>query len=279
MTPSLYDARTVHIRFAPFERRFSYRVSQIFLDIDRIGDELRGNPLIAYNRPGLFAFYDRDHGDRSGAPLRPWAERLFAGAGVDLEGGAIRLLCFPRVLGYVFNPISLAFGYGPRGDLRGVIYEVNNTFGETHAYVARAGAPGDERHVSSKALYVSPFFDVTGAYRFTLHAPGEALSLTIENIVEGARTHLATLRGRRRDLTPAALAGLFVSLPLMTLKVIAAIHWEALFLWLRGAGYRRKPDPPSRVFSLARPEQSLSLGPVPGDVSGPAAAEPAPLQG
>ncbi|MBU6371758.1 MAG: DUF1365 family protein [Alphaproteobacteria bacterium] len=264
MTPALYDARTVHVRFAPFERRFSYRVAQIFLDVDRIGEELRGNPLIGYNRPGLFSFYDRDHGDRSGAPLRPWAERLFAGAGVDLEGGAIRLLCFPRVLGYVFNPISLAFGYGPHGDLRGVIYEVNNTFGETHAYVARAST----RHETVKSFHVSPFFDVTGAYRFTMHAPGEALSLTIENIVDGARTHLATLRGKRRALTTAALAGLFVGLPFMTLKVIAAIHWEALFLWLRGAGYRRKPDPPSRVFSLARPEHSLSPGPVPGDPPG-----------
>lgn len=257
MTPALYHARTVHIRFAPFERRFSYRVAQVFLDVDRIGAELAGNALMAYNRFGLFSFHDRDHGDRSGAPLRPWAERAFAAAGVHLDGGPVRLLCFPRVLGYVFNPISVFFGYGPQGELRGVIYEVNNTFGETHAYVA----PAQSLHEAEKALHVSPFFDVTGAYRFTLRPPDGALALTIENMVNGRRTHLATLRGRAVPLDAKALAGVFFALPLMTLKVIAAIHWEALHLWIRGAGYRRKPSPPSRVFSFARPARQLSLPP------------------
>ena len=261
MTPALYDARTVHIRSTPFERRFSYRVAQVYLDVDRIGAETRGNPLFAYNRPGLFAFYDRDHGDRSGAPLRAWAERLFAGAGITLENGTVRLLCFPRVLGYVFNPLSVFFGYSPAGELRGIIYEVNNTFGETHAYVARASAT----HEADKALHVSPFFDVTGRYKFTMRAPDEAMSLTIETLEAGARTHLATLRGRRSDMTAARLAGLFLRLPFMTLQVIAAIHWEALFLWMRGAGYRRKPAPPAAPFSLARSAQPVSSLPLTRD--------------
>jgi DUF1365 family protein len=254
MTPSLYESRTVHVRSTPFERRFSYRIAQIFIDVDRVADELRCIPLIAYNRSGMFSFYDRDHGDRSGAPLRRWAETAFAGAGIDLEAGAVRLLCFPRVLGYVFNPISLFFGYGPNGDLRGIIYEVNNTFGESHYYVARASV----RHEADKTLHVSPFFDVAGRYRFTMRAPDDAMALTIESLTGEKRTHLATIRGRRSDLTGAALASLFVRLPLMTLQVIAAIHWEALFLWLRGTGYRRKPAPPSRVFSVAREAQALA---------------------
>jgi len=261
----LYEGRTVHIRFAPFERRFSYRVAQVFLDIDRIAADLSGHALIGYNRPALFSFYDRDHGDRSGAPLRPWAEAAFASAGIALDGGPVRLLCFPRVMGYVFNPLSLFFGYGPDGAVRGVIYEVNNTFGESHAYVAAAGIHAE----ADKRLHVSPLFDVTGAYRFTLRPPGAALALTIENRVGGVRQHLATLRGRRAALNDAALASLFLRLPLMTLQVILAIHYQALRLWLRGARYRSKPPPPDDPFSSARPAPA-SPTPAPARLSEPA---------
>jgi hypothetical protein len=247
-----YDARTVHIRFTPFVRRFSYSVFQLLLDVDRIGEAAKGLWSFRYNRAGLFSFFDKDHGDRSGAPLRAWAEAVFKKAGIALDGGAIRLLCFPRVLGYVFNPISVFFGYGPDGALRGVIYEVNNTFGETHSYVAHTDGEGPQKHGAEKLLHVSPFFDVVGAYAFTIRAPEAQFSLVIENMVDGARTHLATLKGQRRPLTDGRLLAWFFTMPLMTLKVVAGIHWEALFLWMKGAGYRRKPAPPRAPFSVAQ---------------------------
>jgi DUF1365 family protein len=248
--PALYRARTVHIRFAPFERRFSYDVFQIFLDIDAIGETARRLRTFSYNRAGLFSFHDRDHGDRTGAPLRAWAERALESAGVRLDGGPIRLLTFPRILGYVFNPLSVFFGYGPSGDLRGVVFEVNNTFGETHAYAAAFRPDADL--LSPKRFHVSPFFDVAGAYRFRLSEPGAAQSLVIENFVDGARTHLASLRAKRVRLSDATLLAAALAQPFMTLKVIAAIHWEALWLWRRGARYRSKPSPPAAPVSAAR---------------------------
>lgn len=244
-----YDNRTTHVRFTPFERRFSQRVFQLFLDVDRIEATAANLRFLSHNRRGLFAFYDRDHGDRSGASLRAWAEGALTSAGVDLEGGEIRLLTFPRVLGYVFNPISVFFGYGPEGALRGVVYEVNNTFGETHAYAA--AIDGNADHTAKKRLHVSPFMDVEGRYVFRVRAPDESFALAIENVVAGRRVHLATLTGKRVALTDAALLAAFLRLPLMTLQVTAGIHWQALQLWLRGARYRRKPAPPRAAVSIA----------------------------
>jgi hypothetical protein len=258
--PALYLGRTVHVRFQPFERRFSYGVFQLFLDVDRIGESARQCPLLAYNRAGLVSFHDRDHGDRSGRPLRAWAEAAFSAHGIAIEGGALRLLAFPRLFGYVFNPLSVFFGYGPDGGLRGLLFEVNNTFGETHTYVAPY-LPGDDL-VAPKRFHVSPFLDVTGDYRFRIAPPGERLSLTIDNLISGTRSHLATLNGKRAPLSSPELLGAMLRAPLMTLKVISAIHWEALQLWRRGAGYRAKPAAPAQPFTAARPLEKTASEPA-----------------
>ncbi|NWG54585.1 MAG: DUF1365 domain-containing protein [Hydrogenophilaceae bacterium] len=243
-SPCLYECRTVHVRMRPFVRRFSYCVRLLLLDVDAL-DEPRGLRLLRRNRPGLFSFFDKDHGDRSGAPLRGWVEAKLAAVGAMLEGGPIRVLAFPRVLGRAFSPLTIFFGYGPDGRLRGVVYEVNNTFGETHAYAA-AIAPDAApcRHAAPKRFHVSPFFDVAGGYRFTLAPPGERFSLVVENRVDQETEHVATLTGRRRALTDGALCAAFLRAPWAGIGVIAAIHWQAFWIWLRGARYRPKPAPP-----------------------------------
>ncbi|MGE0045525.1 MAG: DUF1365 domain-containing protein [Hyphomonadaceae bacterium] len=252
----VYENRTVHARFVPFERRFSYRVSQLLIDIDRIGDVARDTKLFGYNAPALFSFYDADHGPRTGAPLRPWAMDLFAQAGIDVEGGAIRLLTFPRVLGRVFNPLSIFFGYDRDGAPRGAIYEVTNTFGETHCYVAPLDGDRPQRHRARKSLHVSPFFDVAGEYAFQITPPSDRFSLVVENFVGGEREHVATLQGKRARLTDRALMRGFLHLPFMGASVLAAIHWQALKLWLQGARYRAKPAPPKARATIAdRPSQ------------------------
>lgn len=253
----LYRGRTTHVRYRPYRRGFAYGLYQLFLDVDRVGDACAAAPLLTYNRAGPFSFYDRDHGDRSGRPLRPWAEAAMAQAGVRLDGGRIWLLTFPRVFGYVFNPLSVFFGYGPGGDLRGVLYEVNNTFGETHTYVANL--PGAGAHAVEKRLHVSPFFDVRGRHRFRLRPPGERFSLVIENDVEGEREHLASLVGWREPLTNMRLIAAALREPLLTFKVISAIHWEALWIWRRGARYRRKPTPPAQRLSFAVPDPAAAM--------------------
>jgi len=251
-SPALYDCRTVHVRLKPFQRRFSYRVRQMFLDVDAIGETAAGLRFFSYNRPGLFSFFDADHGDRSGAPLRSWAERQFAAADVTLDGGAIRLLTFPRVLGHVFNPLSIYFGYGTDGALRGVIYEVHNTFGEAHAYTAKIppSAPRPQ-HRAAKRFHVSPFLDVAGAYNFTLSPPQDRLSLVIKNVTQQGAEHVASLVGARKPLTDGALLSAFLRAPWAGFGVLAAIHWQALRLWLRGARYRPKPPAPLADATIA----------------------------
>ncbi|MEL7029114.1 MAG: DUF1365 domain-containing protein, partial [Pseudomonadota bacterium] len=126
--PGIYLGRTMHARLKPFHHRFTYRVFSVFVDIDAVAETSRSLNLFSYNRFNLISFHDRDHGERTGAPLRAWVEARLAEAGVDIAGGPIRLLCFPRILGYVFNPLSVFYCYAPSGELRAIVYEVNNTF-------------------------------------------------------------------------------------------------------------------------------------------------------
>ena len=248
---ALYVGRTTHARLSPFQHRFSYRIASLLIDVDRLeeaGDQAR---FFSVDRFNVFAFHRRDHGERENAPLRPWAERAFASAGVTLDGGAVKLLCFPRLLGYVFNPVSLWFGYGPDGGLRGVIYEVNNTFGDTHSYVAPVGET-ISRHSAVKRLFVSPFFTADGLYHFRLRAPDEGYGLAIRYERSDGTALIATHAGRRAALTDQALARVIRRTPALTHKVISAIHWEAAKLWRKGARLQPRPTAPS-PFSTAKP--------------------------
>lgn len=248
----LYDCVTVHRRETPFVRAFSYRLSFLDVDVDRL-DEAAKVTGFGLDRPGLLSLRGRDVGPKTRTgDWRGWVEEALARAGVSLDGGAVRLVVLPRMLGYAFRPISFWFGFGPSGELRGVVYEVNNTFGDSHSYASAAAPPprGADRHGADKQMYVSPFFDVDGAYRFTLAPPGEKLSVVIENYVDGARTHVASLVGRAQPFTTAAIARAFFGRPAQSHGVTAAIHWEALWLWLKGAGYRSKPHGPHAGFSV-----------------------------
>jgi uncharacterized protein len=250
-TPGLFRGRTVHVRFGAVQHKLAYDIFQLLLDVDRLDDTVKDLKWLKHNRFAPFAFYDRDHGDRSGAPLRSWVETRLAEAGVNIDGGAIRLLTFPRVLGFVFNPISVFFAYARNGDLAGVIYEVNNTFGETHSYVAAASNDAIEHHCADKVFHVSPFFDVSGRYAFTLRAPQDGLTLVIDKYKDDFRDHVATLKARRLPLTDKSLMAAFFTIPLLTLKVVAAIHFEALKLLFKGARYFDKPIPPP-LSSIAK---------------------------
>lgn len=246
----LYLGQVMHKRLRPFVHRFTYRVVSFLVDLDELPALDRRLPLFAHNRFGLFSFHDRDHGPRDGSPLRPWIERQLAEAGIDIAGGPVRILCFPRLWGYVFNPLSVWFCSHPEQGLRAILYEVSNTFGETHGYlipVAPGTEPGAPIHQAcDKGFYVSPFIEMRSHYRFRLREPDERLSLLIRQRVPEGEILLASLNGRRRALSGGTLARAALAHPLMTLKVIVAIHWEALHLWRKGARFRRRPAAPSR---------------------------------
>lgn len=246
---ALYLCRVFHARHRPFRHAFSYRVWSLLLDLDRL-DDLPW-PL-THDRAGILSIRNRDHGARDGSPLRPWVQAQFASRGIDLDGGRILLFCFPRVLGYAFNPLSIYYGFGPDGALRGVVYEVKNTFGDQHCYVAPTPG-GRTDHTHSKEFHVSPFFDIAGDYRFRLSLPEETISIDILYGDADGALLTATQTGRRLPLTTGTLWSTLLRHPLVTLKVIAGIHWEALKLWRKGAVFHRRPEPPVRRVPLAEP--------------------------
>lgn len=235
---ALYPGVVTHRRLRPRDHRLRYSAFWMLLDLEEIDGLAARLALFSRNRFNLLSFHDDDHGEPGAAPLREQIERRLAVEGVRLDGGAIRLLTMPRVLGYVFNPISVYYCHRRDGGLAAIIYEVNNTFGDRHAYVipvrredAKRGAI---RQHCRKALYVSPFAGLDMIYRFRGAAPGVILSLAIEAVDADGPVIRAAMRGRRRQLSDRAILATALRLPFSTLKVFAAIHWEALKLWLKG---------------------------------------------
>jgi uncharacterized protein len=245
------------VREAPFRRSFSYRIAMIDIDIDRLDEAASLSPLFSVNRANVISFRSEDHGDRAqGASLRIWADARFSEADIDLEGGAVRLVTFPRMLGVGFAPISIWYGYDAANRLRGVIYEVHNTFGETHAYVCALDET-ELRQTAEKQFFVSPFFDVSGDYRFTLRQPSSKMELIVENIQPGGRTHIASLLARPRPLTSGAILRWLVQMPFSGLGVVLAIHWQAIGLFLKRAQYHIKPMQRDERTTLARAASAM----------------------
>jgi len=236
---ALYFGEVMHARLKPMGHRFSYRVMSLLIDLDRLEDADRQCRLFGVNRAALYSFHESDHGPRDGSPLRPYVERCAAEHGIDLTGGRVLLLCYPRLLGYTFNPLSAYFCYSADGELALMIYEVRNTFGDIHSYVLPAKpeevSDAGVRQEQDKLFYVSPFIEMAMRYHFRVSPPGETVKLRILETDHEGPLLAATFHGRRRALTSSALARSFFALPLVTFKIMGAIHWEALRLWIKGA--------------------------------------------
>ena len=235
---ALYFGDVMHARLKPIGHRFSYRVMSLLVDLDRLDAADRQSPLFGVNRAALYSFNEADHGERDGSALRIYAQRCAVERGIDLTGGRVLLLCYPRLLGYTFNPLSAYFCYRADGELALMIYEVRNMFGDIHTYVlpVKPGESSDAgvRQAQEKLFYVSPFIEMAMRYHFRVSPPGDSVKLRILETDRDGPLLAATFNGRRRALTTATLLRSFCSLPLVTLKIVVAIHWEALRLWLKG---------------------------------------------
>lgn len=234
LASAVYVGEVYHRRFAPRTHVLRYRVCYLLLDLDELPQLACTSAWFGWNRRRWMSFDERDHGD-GGRSYREWLVATLAAAGFGSGPWRFRVLCLPRVAGYVFNPISVVYCHTAGGVLGAMLYEVNNTFGERLAYIApvRAGAT-TIRQRCDKALFVSPFLPPDGHYAFTLTPPGTTLDLCIDYYAGAARTLHAAFRGERLAWSRAALARAALAYPAATLKVIAGIHYEAIKLWLKG---------------------------------------------
>ena len=247
-----------HQRLRPAAHVFSYGVFTLMLPLRSLGDSGLGSRLCGRNRFNLLSFYDNDHGDGK-TPLLQWIDTLLRNEGVEDADGEIWLQTFPRVLGYVFNPVSFWFCHRRDGALRAIVCEVNNTFGERHCYLLATEGPmaWGQSHSARKVFHVSPFCAVEGSYRFrfmrTLHnkegASSERLVARIEYHDAEGPLLLTSVSGKLHALNDVSAALAFVRHPLMSFGVIARIHWQALRLFIKRVPFFSKPQPPQKALS------------------------------
>jgi uncharacterized protein len=241
---ALYEGPVVHDRARPKHHRLSYRVFSLLLDIDELPELDRAHSLFGYNRWAPISFWDRDHGTGLDESLRLWVEDQLRNAGLTPDGGPLRILSYPRIFGYAFNPLTVYFSYCRDGTLTAVLYEVSNTFKERHTYVIPVADPANAviRQSCDKDFYVSPFLPMACRYHFRIAAPAQSVKIAIRQEDHGGPLFAASFSGRRSAFSNRALATALSRYPTMTLKIIVGIHWEAFRLWLKGLPiYRHQP--------------------------------------
>jgi len=249
----------MHRRVRPCAHKFRYRAFWFLVDVDELAEISGRLRLFSHNRFNLFSFHDKDHGDGTATPLHAQVECQLGEAGINLAGGPIRLLCMPRSLGYCFNPLSVYFCYRADGALAALVYQVHNTFGQRHSYVIPVGNESGTLHQHcQKAFYVSPFMDMNMRYDFRVTGPGQRIGVGIRTSASAIPIMSAVLTGAREDRTDRNLMKVFLAIPAVTLKVIAAIHWEAFRLWLKGLRLRRRPVPPKRMSTIVTANPGVS---------------------
>ncbi|MCB1381096.1 MAG: DUF1365 domain-containing protein [Alphaproteobacteria bacterium] len=249
---SLYVGEVVHRRIRPVRHDLRYRVYNLFLDVDELHNIHERIRCLSYNRFNLFSLRDRDHGPGDGTPI---AEHVWQVARQSATAGPVQrifMFTYPRVMGYVFNPLTVYYCFDAADQLCLMIYEVNNTFGQRHSYVIPVS--GDRLHACRKSFYVSPFNRVEGTYRFSAAPPDESLKLSIILSTPEGVCLSAWFSGQQVALTDGNLLRSFISLPLQPFKVIGGIHAEAAKLWLKGLRVQPRPSPPAQDVSFTIPE-------------------------
>jgi DUF1365 family protein len=271
----LYECRVLHHRRAPRDHRFSYGLFLLSVDLDDLPSLDLRLRLLSRNRRNLYEFRDRDHLEYptpgGGHDLKTSIRSWLSAQGIATEADArIQLITLPRVAGYVFNPVSFYFVTTAAGDPVCAVVEVGNTFGELKAYLVPPEGAGHPEplvprfhRVVPKEFYVSPFSDLDVRFDFNLKAPGDRLEIGINDVAaDGTVLLVSVLTGQQRPLTDLQLLGLTAKYPLVTLRVISLIHWEAFRLWAKRLPWRRKAENPSLQTGVYRPHASLRSDPA-----------------
>ena len=230
----IYIGKVIHRRFKPKEHYFKYNVFSLLIDLDELETIQNKINFFSYNKFNLISFFDKDHGPRDGSSLRKWIIKNLKDIGINNDKIQIKLLCYPRIFGYVFNPLSVFFIYDQNSQLISILYEVKNTFGEQHTYIFKCTNDKIITNNCSKKFHVSPFIEMECNYYFRVLNPSDKISVIIDQSDTEGKLLYASQDGQAKELNKKNLIISYISHPLMTFKIIAAIHYEALKLWLKG---------------------------------------------
>ena len=241
ISSSIYNGNVIHKRFTPKKHFFKYKVFSLFLDLSELKELNNNLNFFSLNKFNLISFYEKDHGERDGSSLLDWVKNNLRSNSISIDNIKVKLLCYPRILGYVFNPLSIFFVYDNDENLISILYEVKNTFGEQHTYVFKI--EGENKLIQnncSKKFHVSPFIEMDCNYFFRILNPGDKLSVIIDQYDQEGKILFASQDGIRSDLTNKNLMNSYLKHPLMTFKIISAIHFEAFKLWIKGIKFVKK---------------------------------------
>ena len=231
----IYMGSVIHNRFKPKKHFFKYNVFSLFLDLDEINELDQKILFFSYNKFNILSFFDKDHGYRDGSSIKDWLIHVLKKKNISTISIKIKILCYPRIFGYVFNPLSIFFIYDKDSNPIAILYEVKNTFGEQHTYVFKIDIKNKQiLNNCKKKFYVSPFMDLESKYFFKVLIPNERLSVIIDQRDKEGKLLFASQDGERVKLSSKNLLISYLKHPLMTLKIISAIHYEALKLWIKG---------------------------------------------
>ena len=231
----IYNGQVIHKRFKPKEHFFKYKVFSLLLDLSELSLLDKELKIFSYNKFNILSFYDIDHGPRDRTSLISWVKENLNNNNINSNEIKIKLLCYPRVLGYIFNPLSIFFVYDKNSNLVSILYEVKNTFGEQHTYVFKIDKDNQLlEHSCKKKFHVSPFIEMDCLYYFKILKPTDKLSVVINQNDDSGKLLFASQDGLKNELNNKNLMISYISNPLMSFKIIGAIHFEAFKLWIKG---------------------------------------------
>ncbi len=237
----IYSGTVIHKRFKPKTHSFKYKVFSLLLDLSELNILDKNLKIFSYNKFNIISFHNKDHGPRDGSSLEKWIIEILKKNNIETNDIKIKLLCYPRIFGYVFNPLSVFYIYNKNHDLISILYEVKNTFGEQHTYIFKSNLKdGLIKHVCKKKFYVSPFIEMNCTYFFRISKPGNKISVIIDQNDKEGKILYASQDGIKSELNNSNLIKIFLKHPLMTLKIILAIHYEAFKLWTKGIKFIKK---------------------------------------
>ena len=237
----IYTGNVVHKRFKPKINFFKYKVYSLLLDLSEIHLLDKNLKIFSYNKFNIVSFYDKDHGARDGSSIQNWVIDNLKKNNIDTNNIQIKLLCYPRIFGYVFNPLSIFYVYDKNLNLISILYEVKNTFGEQHTYVFKTDINNNLiKHTCKKKFHVSPFIEMDCVYFFRLLKPSNTISVIIDQNDKEGKILYASQDGVKSEINNSNLTKSYLKHPLMTFKIILAIHFEAFKLWSKGIKFVKK---------------------------------------